>query len=104
VVSTEQAAARPPKADVKTQSELVFEQYLESQNLNWSHIPEASRKQPDYKIAHGPMTCVFEVKEFADPKIKPVGGYSPCPPIREKIQAGSKQFKDYRNDCCALVL
>ncbi|MBZ5489832.1 MAG: hypothetical protein LAO76_02750 [Acidobacteriia bacterium] len=106
MASVDEASAIPSKnskASVKTQSELVFEQYLESQNLNWSRIPESSRKQPDYRITQE-LTCVFEVKEFADPKIKPVGGYNPCPPIKEKIQAASEKFKYYRNDCCALVL
>lgn len=107
MISADRASVSPcnnPKASVTTESELVFEQYLQSQSLKWSRIPESNRKQPDYKLEHGPMTCVFEVKEFAEPQTKPVGGYSPCPPIRKKIQAASKKFKDYRNNCCALVL
>lgn len=92
------------QACVKTQSESVFEQYLDSHNLKWSKIPESAQKQPDYKVAHGSMTCVFEVKEFDDPQTKPVGGFSPCPAFREKIRAASKKFKHYRSDSCALVL
>jgi hypothetical protein len=107
VVSTEETAVKSledPQRCVKTQSEVLFEQYLKSQNLKWNRIAESGQKQPDYKVAHGPMTCAFEVKEFADPEIKPTGGFSPCPPIREKILAASKKFKHYRDSCCALVL
>jgi hypothetical protein len=87
----------------RTESEAAFEQYLEARGLNWSRIPTSDQKQPDYKIEHGARTCVFEVKEFDDPATKPSGGFSPCPPIREKINAASKQFQHYKNDCCALV-
>jgi len=67
-------------------------------------IPASDQKQPDYKVKHGWRACVFEVKEFDDPATKPSGGFSSCPAIREKINAASKQFKNYKNDCCALVL
>jgi len=87
----------------KTESEAVFERYLGAQNLNWSRVLTSDQKQPDYKIEHRATTCVFEVKEFDDPATKPSGGFSPCPPIREKIRSAAKQFKNYRDDCCALV-
>ncbi len=49
------------------------------------------------------MTCVFEVKEFDDPAARSSGGFSPCPPIREKIHTAAKPFKNYKSDCCALI-
>lgn len=88
---------------MKTESENVFEQYLQAHGLNWTPIPTSDQKQPDYKVEYDTRTCVFEVKEFDDPATKPSGGFSPCPPIREKINTASKQFKHYKNDCCALV-
>lgn len=88
----------------KTESEAAFERYLEARGLNWGSIPVSDQKQPDYRIEHDGTTCVFEVKEFDDPDPKPSGGYSPCPAIREKIHAASKQFKNYKDCCCALVL
>ena len=88
---------------MKTQSEIAFEQYLQAQNLKWMAIPTSDQKQPDYKIEHGATACVFEVKEFDDPNPEPSGGFSPCPPIREKIHTAAKQFKNYRDCCCALV-
>lgn len=87
----------------KTESEGMFERYLEAQGLKWACIPTSDQKQPDYKIEHDARTCVFEVKEFNDPVPKPSGGYSPCPPIREKIHAAAKQFGNYTDCCCALL-
>jgi hypothetical protein len=107
VGSIEQRAekfAEDHHVSVKTQSEAVFEQYLESQNLQWARIPESNQRQPDYKTAHGPTTCIFEVKEFDDPETKPSDAFSPCPPIKRKIQDARPQFKHYKNNCCALVL
>jgi hypothetical protein len=88
----------------KNESEGAFEQYLEPQGLNWARIPTSDHKQPDYRIEHNGIVCVFEVKEFDDPDPKPSGGHSPCPPIREKIHAAAKQFRTYKDCCCALVL
>ena len=61
----------------KTESEAIFERYLNSQNLQWDRVPESTLKQPDYKVAHGLTKCLFEVKEFDDPDTKPTGGFSP---------------------------
>ena len=74
--------------DGKTESESVFERYLQAQGLKWMPIPTSDQKQPDYKVEHNAMICVFEVKEFDDPDPKPSGGYSPCPPIRAKDSHG----------------
>jgi len=89
---------------LKTESEAAFERYLDTQNIRWTPVPTSAQKQPDYKVEHRSRTCLFEVKEFDDPAIVPSGGFSPCPPIREKIRKAAKQFKQHRNDCCALVL
>ena len=50
---------------------------------------------------------LFEVKEFrADGEDwRPgFGSYDPYPPLREKINAASKKFKDLDTHCCSLVL
>lgn len=87
-----------------TESEQVFERYLEGQNLAWTRFPTTTGRHPDYKVQHGRSTCLFEVKEFDDPAIKPTGGFSACPAIREKISQARKQFKAYREHSCNLVL
>jgi hypothetical protein len=87
-----------------TESEKTFEHYLDSQKLAWDRVPEAQQKQPDYRVDHNGEPCVFEVKEFSDPETKPIGGFSACPAIQEKFTQARKQFKKYRNCCCAVVL
>ena len=89
---------------LKTESEAAFERYLDTQNVKWTRVPTSTKKQPDYRIDHNSGTCLFEVKEFDDPAIAPSGGFSPCPPIKAKIRAAAKQFKQHRSDCCILVL
>lgn len=87
-----------------TESEEVFERYLCSQELQWDRVATTAGRHPDYVVVHNGARCFFEVKEFDDPLKKPVGGFSPCPAIREKITQARKQFKKYRNHSCILVL
>ncbi len=88
----------------QTESEKVFERYVEDQNLTWSRIPTSNLPTPDYKIQHGTITCLFEVKEFNNPSKIPSGGFSPLKPIRTKIHGAERQFAGYQNHCCAVVL
>lgn len=90
----------------KTHSEALFEAYLETQGVSWDHEPDlpGKAKRPDYRVQHGSRSLWFEVKEFDDPAVRPTGGFSPVRAIREKIEQARKQFKEYKNDCCALVL
>lgn len=89
-----------------THSELLFQRYLNLHGLRWEREPvlQGRTKRPDYLVHSEGRICWFEVKEFNDPKPKPTTGFSPCPPIAEKISKASKQFREYRNDCCVLVL
>jgi hypothetical protein len=87
-----------------TESELTFERYLDAQKIEWTRVPTSTQKQPDYRVDHKSGPCLFEVKEFDEPAIKPSGGFSPCPPIKQKIRQAAKQFKQHRNDSRTLVL
>jgi len=89
---------------VRTESEQIFERYLDGQDIAWTRVADSGQKRPDYKVERSDVTCFFEIKEFADPAVKPSGGFSPCPAIQEKILQARKQFKGYRQHCCALVL
>jgi hypothetical protein len=89
---------------IRTESEEKFEQYLSGQNLPWTRIPESNRKQPDYAVRHRDGNCVFEVKEFDEPETRPVGGFSPLPPIRDRINRAREKFTNYRDSCCGVVL
>jgi hypothetical protein len=48
---------------------------------------------------------LFDVKDF-DPFVpsRGFGGYDPYPPIREKIHAARKKFKEFKEFPCSLVL
>jgi hypothetical protein len=89
---------------IRTESEEKFEQYLTAEDLAWSRIPGSTRKQPDYSVQHRETTCVFEVKEFDEPQVRPVGGYDPLPPIRHKIKRAAEKFSQYRDPRCGVVL
>lgn len=91
-------------ASSTTESEAIFQRYLENQKHQWTRVESADWKHPDYSVDCMGKTCLFEIKEFDDPLKKPTGGFSPCPPIREKITQARKQFKRYRNHRCVLVL
>ncbi len=95
----------------KTESESAFEQYLSGSRAEWTRISEADSPQPDYAVQYAEGTCVFEVKEFGDPKgeqaeeLKRVGGgFDPCPPVRKKIYRSRRQFGEYKSHPCVVVL
>src|ERR1700722_7096648 len=89
---------------VRTESEEIFERYMDGQNVPWTRVADSIQKHPDYRVEHRNVSCFFEVKEFEDPAVKPNGGFNPCPAIQEKVLQAKRQFRDYREHCCALVL
>lgn len=94
----------------KTESEELFEAYLNTRGLtNWSFEPALAEtnRRPDYSLDLHGMHILFEVKQFtatADDFRPGVRAYDPYAPIREKIEAGRKKFKDLKEYCCCLVL
>jgi hypothetical protein len=87
-----------------TESEKVFEQYLEGQKLRWTRLAEASSPQPDYAVRYEGGECLFEVKEFDDPATEPIGGFDPRPPVQKKIRRAREKFGRYKDHPCAVVL
>ena len=87
-----------------TESETVFEQYLERQKLRWTRVPEAESPRPDYAVRYEGGECLFEVKEFDDPATEPIGGFDPRSAVREKIHQARKKFGEYKDHPCAVVL
>jgi hypothetical protein len=95
-------------------SNLLFEEYLRSEGLSWEYEPEAAgkSKRPDYRISAGAGELRLELKEFeleyelhlGAAFEKSGGAYDPLPRIREKINQARRQFREYKNSCCALVL
>lgn len=95
---------------IKTESEALLEEYLRAHGLTdfeFEPTVEGTLKKPDYLLRAGDIEVLLEVKEFtATPEdFRPGGGcYDPYGPIREKIEAGRKKFKDMQGHCCCLVL
>src|SRR5579859_4110751 len=92
----------------RNESELLFEEYLTTHGYaEWTHeVPvEGKRRNPDYRLEHDRSSLVFEVKEFdaAMPTMR-FGTYDPYGPIREKINQATRQFKEYKDSSCSLVL
>ena len=92
----------------RTKGEIVFEDYLNFQRVPFDFEKEhpGKTKRPDYTIEWESKTMVLDVKDF-DPPDTPLSGFGqidPYPPIREKISAGRKKFKQFKEYCCGLVL
>lgn len=91
----------------KTISEELFERYLESQGLafEFEKLYEGRSRRPDYTVAMAGRDYLLEVKEFERGDF-PLGTsiYDPYPPIRAKIDAARKKFKEFEGFPCCLVL
>lgn len=94
----------------KTVSEQLFEGYLASTGLTdfRFEVPqEGTTRKPDYSLSFAGQQILFEVKQF-DPTgedwNRQSGYFDPYRPIREKIEAARKKFKDLDKLCCNLVL
>jgi hypothetical protein len=91
---------------MRTHSEELFEVYLRTLRMEFTYEPVVAgrRKRPDYKVDIDGKCCWFEIKELMDPEVKPTVGFDPTPPFEEKINEVRKQFKEFKGDCCVLVL
>jgi len=105
----ERLGSRPEQA--RTESELMFEEYLTSQGLGFFEFEPSiagASARPDYRLKLNSGPVLFEVKEFRpDPALFQNlrgGAYDPYGAIREKIQAGRKKFKELKELPCCLVL
>ena len=94
----------------KTISEQLFEAYLNASGLpdfRFETPQDGTSKRPDYSLNAVNTEILFELRQFdqtaADFNF--VGGaYDPYRPVREKIEAARKKFKDLERFCCCLVL
>lgn len=106
----EVGSLKAPKPEVKTASELLFEEYLWSKGLGYFQFQKemaGTLKKPDYSLNFGGQDILFEVKELTatDDDFRPGARfYDPYEPIREKINSASKQFRDLKQYSCCLVL
>jgi hypothetical protein len=92
----------------KTASEQLFEQYLDSQPLPFVFEQQyrGKSKLPDYSVEIHQTKYLFEVKQFEPGDFPRPGGsaFDPYPPIRAKIDAARKKFKEFEGFPCSLVL
>jgi hypothetical protein len=92
----------------RNESELLFEEYLSSHGYSeWTHEEptQGKQKKPDYRLKVGGSSLLLEVKEFEAPQPpRSFGTYDPYGPIRQKINQAARQFKEYKEFPCSVVL
>lgn len=96
---------------MKTRSEKLFEQYLDSNGLKGKYIYEplisGKTTRPDYLLRHDSQECFFEVKELREkpnePKERPAI-INPYSSLRKEINEARKQFKQFKKYSCSLVV
>jgi hypothetical protein len=94
----------------RTISEQLFDAYLRASGLtdfDFEPPQNGTSKRPDYRLRFADTDILFEIKQF-DPDAGDFnltfGAFDPYGPIRAKIEAGRKKFKDLEGLCCCLVL
>lgn len=81
-----------------TESESIFEKYLERNGLSFERVPVASSPRPDYLVMSGAGTLAFEVKELSSDKNFKADSFSVSSRtvgnhIRDKIVKARKQIR-----------
>ena len=94
-----------------TEGERLFYEYLRSQGVSDDDIEfekehQGIAKRPDFSLRLNNEECIFDVKDFEAKEIKQ--GYflsaDEYGPLRAKIEEGRKQFREFKDKCCCLVL
>lgn len=87
-----------------TVSEQIVEDYLSAQGIPFERIPQSQLPTPDYKLSANPESVIAEVKEFGRSRKLRQSGYCSVPFVRAKIKACWKQFEQYGDRSCCLML
>ena len=95
---------------VRVQSDALLQEYLRSHGLTDVEVGpviENSSSRPDYRLRADGFEVLFDVEELStkpqDGRIRG-GAYNPYGPMREKISAARRKFKDLEGHCCCLIL
>jgi len=95
---------------IRAQSEALLQEYLRSHGLTDVEVDptiENSSSRPDYRLRADGFEVLFDVEELStkppDGRIRG-GAYNPNGPIREKISAARRKFKEMEGHCCCLIL
>lgn len=93
--------------DNRTEGERRFEAYLKAMGypFEFEKPYPGKSKRPDYSVILGSATYLFDVKD-ADPDVMPPGFFQldPHPEIIERIKAGQKKFKEFKEFPCCVVM
>ena len=95
---------------VRVQSHALLLEYLRAHGLTDLEVDpviENSSSRPDYRLRADGFEVLFDVEELstkpADARTRG-GAYNPYGPIREKISAARRKFKNMEGHCCCLIL
>jgi hypothetical protein len=107
-LQVQSANVKPEPA--RTQSETLLPEYFRAHGLTDIEVESAienSNNRPDYRLRADGTEVLLEVEDFSakseDLRVRG-GTYNPYGPVREKISAARKKFKDMEGHCCCLVL
>jgi len=96
--------------ETKNESEKVFEQYLDQNGFQdkWTYEPSipGKRKRPDYLLNWKGEEHFLEVKELRKKPNEPTwpAYFDPYSSLRTEINEVRKQFKEYKEYSCSLVV
>ena len=104
-----QGRGRKRAASSKTESELLFEKYLEEQaDVCFEHEPSIPGKirKPNYHVRWSDHEVIVEVKGLHARRPLPTGGacFDPYGHIRKAIEKAREKFREYREHCCVLLI
>jgi hypothetical protein len=99
-------ASPSPASTPTTTGELLFKNYLDTMQYEYKFEKEfpGRKKRPDYTVTKNGELFLFDVKDF-EPDL-PMGftSFDPYVRLRERIHAGRKKFKEFKNFPCCVVL
>jgi hypothetical protein len=94
-----------------TESERLFEEYFNTNGhegqFEHERQFEGKSKKPDYTLQWGDHALLFEVKQIEKARnVRPTKAkhINPYAPVREKINAARKKFREFEAYPCALVI
>ena len=109
-VGIEVHSAKEKPGPVRTPTDELLQEYLRSHGLTDVEVEpvlEYSSNQPDYRLRADGAEVLLDVEDFTskleDGRVRG-GTYNPYGPIREKLSAARRKFKDMEGHCCCLVL
>jgi hypothetical protein len=95
----------------KNKSERFFEKYLNTNGFKgkWAYEPSivGKTKKPDYQLDYDGTICFFEVKELTKKDNEPTeqtAWIDPYTSLRTEINDTRKQFKEFKEYSCSLVI